>query len=69
MIGIEVVDRNYVVVAGVRLDRPMRVSPGQWLGFWEERIEVLSEGDLEAAQSGGYDDGYRDGYRDGGVCG
>lgn len=39
MIGIEVVDRNYVVVAGVRLDRPMRVSPGQWLGFWEEWIE------------------------------
>lgn len=65
MIDIETIDRNYVVIARARLDRPARVSPGRWLEFWEERIEVLSEGDLEAARSGGYDDGYRDGYRDG----
>lgn len=30
-----VIDRNYVIIEGVKIERPTRVAPSQWLWFWE----------------------------------
>jgi hypothetical protein len=29
-----VVDRNYVLIEGVRVDRPSRIAISQWLNYW-----------------------------------
>ena len=31
-----VIYRDYVIVVGQRIQRPSRISPGQWLSFWEK---------------------------------
>ncbi len=31
-----VVDTNYVVVCGVRVDRPSTIAPSQWLAYWSK---------------------------------
>ena len=28
---------NYVIIEGIRIERPTRLSPSQWLRFWEEK--------------------------------
>lgn len=32
-----VTDRDYVVVEGVKIMRPSRISPSAWLAFWESK--------------------------------
>jgi hypothetical protein len=32
---------DYVVVEGVRIDRPSRLSRSQWVEFWEEATDAL----------------------------
>ena len=31
-----IVDRNYVVIQGVKVERQSSISPMQWLEFWEK---------------------------------
>jgi len=33
---VDAIDRDYVEVAGTRVLRPSRISPMQWLEFWED---------------------------------
>lgn len=36
LIDIEI-HREYVVILGQKIHRPSRISPSQWLEFWEGR--------------------------------
>lgn len=29
------IDRNYIIVEGIKIPRPSRMSPDQWLSYWE----------------------------------
>ncbi len=37
------IDRNYVIVEGVKVDRPANLSPSQWLDIWERMIREDDE--------------------------
>jgi len=55
--------RDEVVVEGVTIRRPARLSIGQWLDYWEDnRLPVGHR--IEAAYQRGYDEGYRAAKRD-----
>lgn len=41
---VEDIDRDYVVVVGMRVLRPSGVAPMQWLEFWEE-TQLEHDGD------------------------
>ena len=33
---VEIIDRDYVIVFGQRIERPKEASPSEWLEFWED---------------------------------
>lgn len=38
------VDRNYITIQDVKVERPQTMSPSQWLEFWDEdRVTNLEE--------------------------
>jgi hypothetical protein len=44
----------WIEIEGVRIPRPHRLSPSQWLHFWHQE-------DREVALQSAYDEGYIDG--------
>jgi hypothetical protein len=33
-----IVDANYIIIEGVRIERPSRIAPSHWLAYWETRV-------------------------------
>lgn len=40
VVGIHDITKDSVKIAGTRVLRPDSISPGQWLEFWEETIQL-----------------------------
>ena len=50
---------DYVVVEGVRVTRPGRVSRSQWLEFWEDATDAPTHWELQAIKAERERMGYR----------
>jgi hypothetical protein len=50
-VGIEI-DMNGVHVEGIFIQRPRRLSPSQWLSFWD-KVAMLDQASASGSPSGG----------------
>jgi len=42
------IDREHVVVEGVKVPRPSSLSPSQWLMFWEDAVAANDTADAKS---------------------